>query len=1044
MALNRFSKITPVDFSNIPLYELDYENLSSMLQNQQNMYDTAQALADTVPEHRQADVGAVKAYSDSLNQQMEQASQTFVDQGIGAGNRQLSNLIRQVRKDFSPGGFAYEAKMNYANESKQREAILNSKLTAPQKEKLLANLGSMSPTTTVDPETGQYNFGDFGYNRFNNFAIPDYVGVTDKLFGYAKQIIAETFGEQGDYEKVVDPDTKMVSYQSTTNKNVVLTQDEIKNVLENAAQGDAQLKAYLDFLGEHNLGKEEEWQGGLQAAMEAFDRDDHMKGITFRNAPITGTKKGSKDDVTAPGVFTSTSTYSVQNRSPEGDFYSKDYVEKHWNTYPKAKRTIKETQDNIQRSTRQVTNEINEGLSQFNFNDYGITSELVVDPENPSAINVKFTDETGTQISYKDLPPEIQTRYINYHTNTIRPASANLKREHNNYIATKRVFNKLYDNVSDETKTIMQREDNARLAEIERVEKLKGDLFRFVQDPGLIISDDSIISTLKEVGYEQKYIDYLMGVLRKGETPEESLMNRNYLFDQVTQLQADLNSLRYDDASYGGTLKKLNGRTVTSKAGHEYFKNIEEALGKDDNYLKAKNTLDNLANVHRVKGLTYMIPPMALKERGLGDAIASIGKYKIAELVNWTGPDQPESGPRPDVRKRDVNDAGEEEIGPEFTGYMAQVAGDIETLKNQIVTTNVNVGMRYDAFDHYWMLDFPRLIFDKDKVFDKKQGKDKQVGVIEVRLDDHEAEQILKMMGMDDEAYLNLHRRVNDQIAQTAGYAKVNTHTGLPVVIDQDVLDPVNKEINVTIGDYDDPNSQIKFKSKSIPHITGLISELNDFTFGMQKANIKADELKPEAVAYLKNRIREYDVAEPQVHLLANYLIQSYANNQNNTVFGNNDIGSMPTDKVFEFLGGGEAGKKKVASDDFNMSPEERVTFEELGLSYTPWNEETKTGVTGPFVSRTIEPNIRKLTSEYTIEPLGGTRTKEYNATLEGSSPSSYHVDIMGARALDIVKNSELIKDRNEDPEAFDAKYGIIEWDDSYDDHIHVAFKPIE
>lgn len=109
MAINRFRQIIPVRSNYVPqTYVPDFAALATTLGSQQQAYDQALAVGEKVPKHLQTpeERMALEDYMSSVRGQIDGLAQSYSDEGVNAGNRRRKELLREVSRDWQPGGKA--------------------------------------------------------------------------------------------------------------------------------------------------------------------------------------------------------------------------------------------------------------------------------------------------------------------------------------------------------------------------------------------------------------------------------------------------------------------------------------------------------------------------------------------------------------------------------------------------------------------------------------------------------------------------------------------------------------------------------------------------------------------------------------------------------------------------------------------------------------------------------------------------------------------------------------------------------------------------
>jgi hypothetical protein len=109
MAINRFRQIIPVRSNYVPqTYVPDFAALATTLGSQQQTYDQALAVGEKVPKHYQSpeERMALEDYMSSVRSKIDGLAQSYSDEGVSAGNRRRKELLREISRDWQPGGKA--------------------------------------------------------------------------------------------------------------------------------------------------------------------------------------------------------------------------------------------------------------------------------------------------------------------------------------------------------------------------------------------------------------------------------------------------------------------------------------------------------------------------------------------------------------------------------------------------------------------------------------------------------------------------------------------------------------------------------------------------------------------------------------------------------------------------------------------------------------------------------------------------------------------------------------------------------------------------
>lgn len=132
MAVNRFMQFDPVSFENIPIYKPNFELLQQNIQNAQNIWDQGQEFRNLVPQYADELKGATDSYMQGVNATIDQMAKIYKDQGVQAGNRAFRDMARNFKRDWAPGGTAYEIQESSRRYEAQRNNIMQQIAKNPQ------------------------------------------------------------------------------------------------------------------------------------------------------------------------------------------------------------------------------------------------------------------------------------------------------------------------------------------------------------------------------------------------------------------------------------------------------------------------------------------------------------------------------------------------------------------------------------------------------------------------------------------------------------------------------------------------------------------------------------------------------------------------------------------------------------------------------------------------------------------------------------------------------------------------------------------------
>lgn len=162
MSAARYRNLISVQSNYVPeQYTPNFGAYAEILKQQQSAFDTMGALGEKVPQHLQQDYEDVTNYLGEVRNKIDSIADIYDKQGVSAGNRQRKSLLRDVSRDWQPGGKAdrFQQRLNtYSAEKKRLEELYKddpriaqyyiSKIgVSPYKDETAPNYGIQSPTT---------------------------------------------------------------------------------------------------------------------------------------------------------------------------------------------------------------------------------------------------------------------------------------------------------------------------------------------------------------------------------------------------------------------------------------------------------------------------------------------------------------------------------------------------------------------------------------------------------------------------------------------------------------------------------------------------------------------------------------------------------------------------------------------------------------------------------------------------------------------------------------------------------------------------------
>jgi len=115
--INRFNKFTARDYSmkwHMPeIFTPNFEAWDSMLASQQQRYNAAMAASQKYPKHLEWRGDLAGQYKQNVESNVQDISNTFINEGVRAGNRKMRDFAFQLNQQWNPGGLAHELEKEY-------------------------------------------------------------------------------------------------------------------------------------------------------------------------------------------------------------------------------------------------------------------------------------------------------------------------------------------------------------------------------------------------------------------------------------------------------------------------------------------------------------------------------------------------------------------------------------------------------------------------------------------------------------------------------------------------------------------------------------------------------------------------------------------------------------------------------------------------------------------------------------------------------------------------------------------------------------------
>lgn len=239
MPTNVYDQYQAADFSDVPIYQPDWELVESVLEKKQQFYDDATKITD-MPINAFSDPDREYAAQLQAERQakVDEVTNTYIKQGTAAGDRAMKELARSIQTSYTDvNSDVYKLNESAINQI-QQEALINQweGPADPYKNMLMQELREHT-TFTINEETGEKVF-----NRYSNIAPTKYLNRTQVALEYAKSLTPEKLAEYG----MVKSD-KAGYYEDKITKTI-LTPAQIVERLGPLLVGDRDLMASEKFI----------------------------------------------------------------------------------------------------------------------------------------------------------------------------------------------------------------------------------------------------------------------------------------------------------------------------------------------------------------------------------------------------------------------------------------------------------------------------------------------------------------------------------------------------------------------------------------------------------------------------------------------------------------------------------------------------------------------------------------------------------------------------------------------------------------------------
>jgi hypothetical protein len=181
LGINRYSNFNPVDYSDIPIFQPDFNALDSMLANQQSLYDKGME-ASELPIDAYGEIDKERASQIRLDRDKMATSvaDIYATKGISAGNKAMKLLEKTVKNDYlDPNSHVYNIQENAKNIRTQLEKIDAWETSSDMKKNMM--------DMTINEWKGSVK-EDGSINTFTPEQLSEYVDPAEAAINYAKEI----------------------------------------------------------------------------------------------------------------------------------------------------------------------------------------------------------------------------------------------------------------------------------------------------------------------------------------------------------------------------------------------------------------------------------------------------------------------------------------------------------------------------------------------------------------------------------------------------------------------------------------------------------------------------------------------------------------------------------------------------------------------------------------------------------------------------------------------------------------------------------------
>lgn len=276
MRVNRYDNPREVRFDDIDMFSPNTQALAQTLTGQQQRYDAFNNSIDAVTLNSlSTDFDKAESIRNMVSGSSDDAANVFVEKGVNAGNRFLNKRMREIKRQFSPGGEAYAIQSSY-NAYNDYVKVLEDMLSD----------GKITADKKRDLETMSRSFydgvgdGKRGFNTFTGVDAAEDVNITQELMDFFGEFEADKINS-GELTPTGNGD-----YYSNKTRETITREELFNNAM--AVADNPKVQAYMQQEVQRNI-----YIRGM-SEKEAFDDVNRM----FNDAANTAAeaKSFTRDD----------------------------------------------------------------------------------------------------------------------------------------------------------------------------------------------------------------------------------------------------------------------------------------------------------------------------------------------------------------------------------------------------------------------------------------------------------------------------------------------------------------------------------------------------------------------------------------------------------------------------------------------------------------------------------------------------------------------------------------------------------------------------